>query len=84
MTPEPDKENCCFTIGYAILGKKKVGDQYHCGVEIEFKGVTATERKSFRFMTQGPVDGSWNHWFLGNIWNPDLIRLHDVPLDNVY
>ena len=84
MTPEPDQENRCFTIGNVILGKKEVGDQYQCHVVIEFKDVTVTEGRDFNFWSQGPVDVSWDHWFPGNIWNPDFVRLNQAPESELY
>ena len=85
FTPNYDAENQCFTLTQAILPTEKaVGDYYTCSVEIEFKDVTATEGHNLYLWSQGSVDGSWDDWNTGNIWNPSLISLKEVPQNGVY
>lgn len=85
MTPKTDKNNSTFTVTYAELGEKSVGDAYTCSLEIEFKDVKATsidnEEQKFSFRTQGAVDKAWD---LGNIWNSNIVKLTEVPKDGVY
>lgn len=81
MTPWKDTENSCFNIGYANLGKKTNGDNYTCQLEVEFKAVSVTPGKEFRFLTQGERDGKWT---AGNVWNGKLVNLNEVPEDGVY
>lgn len=84
LIPEYNAENRCFTVAYAFLGEKKVGDTYTCQLEIEFSNVSATqgnEDQKFRFWTQGSVDGVWD---IGNIWDGKLINLDEVPTNGVY
>lgn len=81
MSPYRDVQNSCFSVGNVNLGEKKEGDEYVCEIEIEFKNVTATEGKDFRFWTQGAADGKWT---IGNVWNTSLIYLEEAPDDGVY
>lgn len=84
MTPQPDKVNICYTVAYAYLGDKVIGDAYTCQLEIEFADVSASQSidaESFGFRTQGQVDGSWEH---RNIWNIELVKLDSVPTNGVY
>lgn len=85
MTPAANESNQTFRLTYFEPGDKQAGDQYACQIEVEFKDVTATQSEDenvrFVFQTQGPVDGAWER---KNIWNPDLIRLNEVPEDGIY
>ena len=81
ITPEKNISESSVIIGNANLGEKNEGDSYTCQVEIEFKGVSATDGKQFVFRTEGPVDGAWD---VNNVWNAGLVYLADVPKDGVY
>lgn len=81
MSPYINVQNSCFSVGNVNLGEKNEGDEYVCEIEIEFKNVTATEGKDFRFWTQGAADGKWT---IGNVWNTSLIYLEEAPDDGVY
>ena len=81
MIPKYNAENTGHIIGYATLGEKTEGDTYTCQVEVEFRGVTATEGQTLHFRTQGARDGKWN---VGNVWDKSLIDLDGVPEDGVY
>ena len=84
MTPEPDEENICYTVAYAYLGDKMIGDAYTCQLEIEYADVLASQSKdakAFGFRTQGQVDGGWEQ---RNIWNIELVKLDSVPNNGVY
>ena len=80
MKPQYGQENQCFTITFAYIGNKEVGDKYTCQVEVEFKGVKADE-SGFVFLAQGPVDNAWD---IPNLWNPSLVKLEAAPEDGVY
>lgn len=81
MIPTYNINNATFEIASINLGDKKEGDEYICQLEIEFKGVQATEEKPFRFLTQGSADDLWT---IGNVWNNKLINIYDLPNDGVY
>ena len=81
MKPDPEKENCCFTVGRYALGEKHTGDVYTCRIEIEFSGVQACEELPFAFWTQGAADQEWG---IGNVWNSSLVTLDEAPTDGVY
>lgn len=84
MIPRYNIENSCFTITFAYLGEKRVGDIYTCNVEIEFKNVRETEGldgEGFWIRAQGAVDGVWS---IGNIWNDNLLSLREAPADGTY
>lgn len=81
MIPKYDSENSSFTIGYANLGEKTVGDKFTCKVEIEFSDVEGIEGKDFVFWTQGSVDGGWKTM---NVWNQNLITFSEPPGNEVY
>lgn len=81
FTPEYDAENRCFTVAYAILDNKAVGDYYTCSVEIEVRDVAVTEGQQFRFVTQGAVDGTWDK---GNVWNENIFYMQEAPENGVY
>ena len=81
MMPETGKVNRGFSIGSFSLPNTKIGDQYSCQMEIEFKDVNGVEGQRFLFQTQGNVDGKWE---ISNIWNPDLMRLENIPEDGIY
>ena len=81
MKPEYDAENKCFALAYAYLGEKKVGDYFTCQFEVEFSDVTATPDQTWRFLTNGPVDDSWE---ITNIWNPEFVKIYDIPANGVY
>lgn len=81
MTPRYGIENSTFTIGYADLGEKTLGDAYTCSFEIEFRNVEVTqggEEHKFHFRSQGSTDGQWVG---ANVWNALLIYLDD-PIEN--
>ena len=80
MIPEYNIKNSCINIGSLNLGDKRIGDKYTCQIEVEFKGVTGTEGKTFGFWTQGAADGKWNK---GNVWN-HLVSLDTPPRDGTY
>ena len=74
--------NYCISLGSVNLGDKHEGDKYSCQVEIEFKDVAATsDDGSFWLRAQGNQDG---RWYTGNVWNDNVISLHEVPADGVY
>lgn len=79
MTPEPNTENYCFSIGTTNLGIKNQTDSYTITVAIEFKDVKAGA--GFLFAAQGATDGKWN---IGNVWDGSLVWLYDAPTDGIY
>ena len=85
MSPEYNEGNKYTTFTCAYLGEKEVGDTYTCQLEIEFKNVkpmrSENDNEAFLFCTQGPVDGDW---YIGNIWNSNLVRLKEAPKNGVY
>ena len=81
MTPGVNVFNSTQTIGSVNLGQKAEGDVYTCQLEIEFKGVTATEEQVFNFRSQGKQD---SRWYTGNPWNRSLVELNKPPEDGVY
>ena len=81
LVPVYNVANSCQGIGYANLGEKKDGDVYTCTIEIEFRGVTATEGQTLRFWAQGAQDGRWS---TGNVWNGSLVNLGEAPEDGIY
>ena len=80
ILPDVNKPNYSVYLGSAILDEKHIGDVYTCQVEIEFLGVTSTQREMFRFCTQGTTDGSWR---VGNPWNR-FVWITTAPEDGVY
>ena len=81
MIPEYNTDNSTIYIGTINLGEKKAGDVYTCQVEIEYKGVSATQGMPFRFWTQGSADGKWN---IGNVWSMNLVNVQEPPQDGIY
>lgn len=81
MSPATNTSNSTFTLGYADLGEKTVGDVYICYVEIEFKDVQVGDPEQFSFQTQGTVDGEWK---TGSIWYPNVVSLSSAPEDGFY
>ena len=81
MTPRKNTVNSCFNIGNLYLGPIQEGDSFTCQLEIEFRGVSATEGEQLRFWAQGAQDG---RWFTGNVWNGNVVNLTEVPMDGIY
>ena len=81
MRPSYNAVNSCMSIGRLNLGEKLAGDVYTCQIEIEFKGVQATQGQDFRFWTQGSADGDW---YKGNVWTSNLTYLDTAPADGIY
>lgn len=75
MTPTFDTTNCCYYIGKATLGEKRVGDVYTVQCEIEFSNVTSTMNEKFLFCTLGETDNSWE---LSSPWS-QLLWTESVP-----
>lgn len=81
FTPEFNIEASCFTVGTVNLTDKKIGDYYTCQVEVEYKGVTASEGQKFWFRSQGTADGLWG--MNNNPWN-NYVSLRESPSDGIY
>ena len=81
MHPIYNSVNSRISIGSLNLGEKKEGDVFTCQIEIEFKDVTTTKGRTFRFWTQGAADGTWDK---GNVWSGNLIYLDAPPQDGIY
>ena len=81
LFPRYNTKNSCKNIGYLNLGEKQEGDIYTCYIEIEYKGVTASEGQEFYFCSQGAQD---DKWITENIWNNRLVYLNEPPADGIY
>ena len=81
QTPTYNAVNSCQNLGYVNLGEKYDGDVYTCQIEIEFKGVSASEGQTFGFWTEGAQYGKW---ITGNVWDGNLINLNGVPENGIY
>ena len=82
--PQRDMKDRYYKIATVNLDEGTEGDTYTIQLEIEFSNVAVTEGKSFLFLSQGAVDGSWSSWRERNIWNSRVVRLEDAPEDGVY
>ena len=80
ITPTYNIENEYIVIDVISLDKRAEEDMYTNQIEIEFKGVKATDGESFLFATQGATDWKWD---IGNIWNWDLVCLREPPEDGM-